>query len=609
MDHLHDGISKTKARGIRSIAITLAISAVFGCSDSSPPTVVAPSVTLTSDFLTRVVGQPFTLSWSSTDATSCTASGGWSGTKDTAGQEAVQTSASQPGSMDFVLACSGAGGDASAIVSIQIDTELTNRVQSAVVIGSDDSLYSSTVTTGAQPTNGSGAPLTVSPTIDAVKGGSAFINVVATQAPVSLLVAINNLGGNPSYYTIDLTHSSAAATADDAGNLVYADPHANVTIAVSEAAKQGQMATAATFSYDILLAFSDQVPENGLMISVVAQYAPTAATAATAVADHAAAAPDALSPPATSQVTFNTAAVSSQTLQVTLAWNADVDIDLHVSPPGGNELGFDNPSGSGGTLDVDAFPACSDPPGRVEHISWGTNTPAPHVYTIRPNYYDNCDVTTTVRYVVTISKGVVQQRYVGTFTSSEANQNAGTDPAKLIYTAILDSADTDAGLMSRLLLAEVKNPGFTSYDASQATTGMQAIASIVSNRGRSPSTFGASDGSVRGIITAPGQFAGFSGGVSPTIEQRVARVTTPATALVDFKAFWESMFSIAESNSVTDPFATVTKIGNKDVEAGTWGVRTAGSGSPGSNFVLEPGGADISGQDFYTVVKGLIRHP
>lgn len=607
----------SKARWVRSLAIALAISTLPGCGShsssppdaspppdaSSPPTVVAPSVTLTPDFLTRVVGQPITLSWSSTNATGCTASGGWSGMKSTAGQEVVQTSSGQLGGLDFVLSCSGAGGDASAIASIQIDTELTSRVESAVAIGSDDALHGGTVTAGPQPTNGSGAPLTVSASVDAVKGGSAFVNVLATQAPVSLLVAIDDLTGSPSYYAIDLSHQSATATADDRGNLVYADRRANVAITVSEAARHGQVLPAAgTFSYDLLVTFSSQVSENDLTISVVAQYAAAGAAGPEAAAD-----PGALSPPATSHVTFNTTAVSSQTLQVTLSWNADVDIDLHVTPPGGSEIGFDNPSGSGGTLDVDAFPVCEPPLGHSEHISWGSNTPPPHIYTIRPNYYDSCGVTTSVRYVVTVSKGLVQQSYVGTFTPSEANADAGTDPAKLVYTAILDSAQTDSGLLSRLLLAEVKNPGFSSYDASGATTGMQAIASLVRNRGTSPSTFGASDGSVRGIITAPGQFAGFSGGVSATIEQRVARVTTPATALVAFKAFWESMFSIAEGNSVTDPFATVTKIGGKDVEAGTWGVRTAGTGSPGSNFVLEPDGADIAGQDFYTIVKGLIH--
>jgi hypothetical protein len=57
-------------------------------------------------------GSPTTLTWSSTNATSCTAGGSWSGTLATSGTQGVTPSAA--GSYTYTLVCTGAGGSASA---------------------------------------------------------------------------------------------------------------------------------------------------------------------------------------------------------------------------------------------------------------------------------------------------------------------------------------------------------------------------------------------------------------------------------------------------------------------------------------------------------------
>jgi hypothetical protein len=76
-----------------------------------------PTVTLTSSATSVTVGAAVTLTWSSTNATSCTASGGtgWTGSEATSGTLAVAVSASET----LSLTCTGAGGSASQSVSVK----------------------------------------------------------------------------------------------------------------------------------------------------------------------------------------------------------------------------------------------------------------------------------------------------------------------------------------------------------------------------------------------------------------------------------------------------------------------------------------------------------
>jgi len=78
-----------------------------------PAAVAAPTVSLTSSPRALARGGTITLSWSSTDASTCTASGGWSGSKPVGGAESVVLS----GPANFTLSCWGAGGSASQSVS------------------------------------------------------------------------------------------------------------------------------------------------------------------------------------------------------------------------------------------------------------------------------------------------------------------------------------------------------------------------------------------------------------------------------------------------------------------------------------------------------------
>jgi hypothetical protein len=92
---------------------------------SSPPqqfglygvsiTYSAPTVTLTSGAATAAIGAPVQLTWSSTNATSCTPGGGnFTGSVQTSGTQAVVLAATTT----FTLSCTGPGGSATQSVTV-----------------------------------------------------------------------------------------------------------------------------------------------------------------------------------------------------------------------------------------------------------------------------------------------------------------------------------------------------------------------------------------------------------------------------------------------------------------------------------------------------------
>src|SRR5215510_3309772 len=77
----------------------------------------APTVSLTASPTSVAIGGSSMLTWSSTDAISCSASGAWSGTKAASGN---QLSAALTTTTAFNLACTGPGGNASTSVIVSV---------------------------------------------------------------------------------------------------------------------------------------------------------------------------------------------------------------------------------------------------------------------------------------------------------------------------------------------------------------------------------------------------------------------------------------------------------------------------------------------------------
>jgi hypothetical protein len=75
-----------------------------------------PAITLTSNMSSAVTGTPIQLSWSTTNAASCTASGGsWTGSKATS---TTTESVALTATTTYTLACTGTGGTASQSVTV-----------------------------------------------------------------------------------------------------------------------------------------------------------------------------------------------------------------------------------------------------------------------------------------------------------------------------------------------------------------------------------------------------------------------------------------------------------------------------------------------------------
>jgi hypothetical protein len=77
-----------------------------------------PSITFTVDPDSMFQGNLATLTWSTTDATACVASGEWSGDKAPAGTTVVSPGAA--GTHTYILTCSGAGGETVAMVTLTV---------------------------------------------------------------------------------------------------------------------------------------------------------------------------------------------------------------------------------------------------------------------------------------------------------------------------------------------------------------------------------------------------------------------------------------------------------------------------------------------------------
>ncbi len=75
-----------------------------------------PTLVLSANPVNVTAGQSSTLSWSSTDATTCTASNDWSGARATSGNQSVSPAATA----SYVLSCSGGGGSATQSVTVHV---------------------------------------------------------------------------------------------------------------------------------------------------------------------------------------------------------------------------------------------------------------------------------------------------------------------------------------------------------------------------------------------------------------------------------------------------------------------------------------------------------
>jgi uncharacterized protein YfaP (DUF2135 family) len=118
--------------------------------------------------------------------------------------------------------------------------------------------------------------------------------------------------------------------------------------------------------------------------------------------------------------------VGTGDIQVTLSWDRDSDVDLHVVAPGNDELYYGRrQSPSGGQLDLDSNAGCSIDGVRNENITWPVGRAPRGVYTVRVDYWSGCNVTQT-NYTVLVNNGGNVQVFSGSFTGNGDRGGAGS---------------------------------------------------------------------------------------------------------------------------------------------------------------------------------------
>jgi hypothetical protein len=97
-----------------ALVVACALAGCGGGSGASTPAAPAPTAALTSSGANVPTNGSVTLSWSSTNATSCTASGSWVGALGPSGSKPVVVAQNST----YSLSCQGAGGNATASVTV-----------------------------------------------------------------------------------------------------------------------------------------------------------------------------------------------------------------------------------------------------------------------------------------------------------------------------------------------------------------------------------------------------------------------------------------------------------------------------------------------------------
>ncbi|RZJ12535.1 MAG: hypothetical protein EOP39_03365 [Rubrivivax sp.] len=115
--------------------------------------------------------------------------------------------------------------------------------------------------------------------------------------------------------------------------------------------------------------------------------------------------------------------VGSGPLQVSLSFDGNDDLDLHVVTPAGTDVYYGNRANTGGSLDLDSNSGCSIDYLNNENVVWPVNSsPAAGTYSVRVALYQSCSKS-PVNFTVKVSNCGTVTSYTGAFTA--ADQSAG----------------------------------------------------------------------------------------------------------------------------------------------------------------------------------------
>jgi hypothetical protein len=205
--------SGSQSVGPLSTNATYSLTCTGAGGSSGPATAtvnIVPSATLSANPALVASGGTATLTWSSSNATSCTASGGWSGTEPATGSH---TTGAVSSNMTYSLTCTGAGGTSNtAQASVTVGAVTLSPSLSTLTLSQTEQ-YTATVPVGS-----------VTWSVDGVAGGNSSVGIISstglytagTAAGTHTILATSTANGS-------LSANAVAAVTALAGVYTYHD--------------------------------------------------------------------------------------------------------------------------------------------------------------------------------------------------------------------------------------------------------------------------------------------------------------------------------------------------------------------------------------------------
>lgn len=196
------------------------------CVTTPPPEEDEPTVTLTADPETIAAGAAATLTWTSENATSCTAFLGWSGSKALNGSESVSPTTTTT----YQLDCTGPGGVGSddAVVTVTVEEPDAPTLQftadpTTILSGATSTLsWASTNATTCTASDGWSGAKSLSGTLDVTPSATTTYTLMCSGAggdvTKSVSVNVSPAPEEPDAPTVDLVAASTSVNENSAGN-------------------------------------------------------------------------------------------------------------------------------------------------------------------------------------------------------------------------------------------------------------------------------------------------------------------------------------------------------------------------------------------------------
>jgi len=243
------------------------------------------------------------------------------------------------------------------------ETNLGSISEIITAVGTADGSVSATLVPGDRPASDVNGPtLTVTGVPTAINGGSLRASLTSATAFSRAIVSLHN---HEDYYLVTLP--------------------------------------APVFAVDLVVTLSQDAPQATLGLAYGA--APASGPFGTLLTQN-----------------INMIRVGSGDVQVSVAWDAPTDVDLHVTDPASEEIYFANTtSASGGELDLDSNAACSIDNINNENIVWPVGGAPSGSYSVDLVYYSACTQPQT-NYTVTIFvRGQTPQTFSGTLVTASTS--------------------------------------------------------------------------------------------------------------------------------------------------------------------------------------------